>query len=204
MPTAPVRAPDARGDGEVLDFDARLLLLVGEARAELEFGLGGGVVDGELAVLVIGRAEPEADRIDARAAHPPLALRLHLVLHHVDARVDALLRLLARDAIEAGKARVRHAEETVGADERGAKRGAVTLDEAVEHRAARRSVVVGLALEGVCVDGEAAGAGGGTDGSVGAVIDRRVAAEDAAGKAAARDEGRDAFILHRDDAADGL
>ena len=69
--------------------------------------------------------------------------------------------------------------------ERGADRGAFAVDEAVEHRAARRLVVVGVALEAVGVDGEAAGAGRRADGAVGAVVDGRIAADDAAGEAAA-------------------
>lgn len=103
---------------------------------DLEFGLGCRVMDSKLVMSVVRGAKPKADGLDTGIAHPPLAFRLRLVLHQIDARGDAFLRFLAEDAVEGGKASEGGAEEAIGPDKRGADRGAFVLDEAVEHGAA--------------------------------------------------------------------
>ena len=87
---------------------------------------------------------------------------------------------------------------------RGAEREALAVDEGVELPAQRRVVVAGVALEGIGVDGEVAGAGGHLEGAVGAAVHRAQAAAGDEADALRRDDLGDAAGEGVDHAADGL
>ncbi len=173
-----------RGEAQIerheLDFDAALLLLVGEGLLD---AVEAAFV-GKLVVFVVGVSEPEPDRLDAAGLHAVFAAARDLGLVHVDAGVG-LGRFEPRHAIEAREARHRDADkslvEDVGAADRlsvGAHRRirlpAVERQRLVARRqirVTRNAVVVGAPSGGVGVEGEVARAGVEDDRAVEAVVD---------------------------------
>src|SRR5262249_36584609 len=105
-----------------------------------------------------------------------------------------LLRFRTRDAVEAGKVRIRDADVAVGADNRPTDRAALAVDEGIELLALRRVVIVGGSLEGVGVHDDVAGAGRPLERAVASVIGRGDAPLDLGADAAAWDELRNAVV----------
>ena len=149
---------EARGEGLVLDLEARLLLLVREEGVRLSLSVLlvvvvvmvvvvvvvvlVAVMEGQLLVLVIGGTEPEADSLDAHIADAPLAFGEHLVLLEVDAWRMLYDLLVAGDTVKAFIANVGDAKEAVRAHQRSSDRTPSTIKECVQLATAGRVVVV--------------------------------------------------------------
>ena len=87
-PTAVVSSAKPQIDRRELDFDAALLLLVGEGLPDAVGTRIDRIGESDLVVLVVGVAPPVADRRRCRVrVRPVLALAGHLVLARVDAGV---------------------------------------------------------------------------------------------------------------------
>ena len=125
-----------------LDFEPAFLLAIGEGLAHAVARKIGRVGEADFVVLVVGRAEPEADRIDRFRVGPVFALRRELGLLGIDA--GARVRALdAGDAIERIGLRDRRADEAAVENIRAADRSAAALRTGIGLLAVERLVRVG-------------------------------------------------------------
>ena len=112
-------ACEVRPERRELHLDAALLLLVGEG---LAYAVGRGIArrrEADLVVLVVGRAEPIAHRVDRGMLRPELALARDLGLLRVNAGAGDFA-LGSRDAVEAVV--LRHREAGIAARRRNTSR----------------------------------------------------------------------------------
>ncbi len=212
-------------DRQERDFDPALLLLVGERLANSVAGGIRRVGQAELVVLVVGCAEPEADRIDAGGLRPILALAQHLGLLRVDARV-VILPVDARDVIRGVALDDGGADEALIEYQRAADRSTLAVNCGIRLHAREKirlrrtrgqkrvggneiritwdAVIARRAAIGVGVEGEIAGAGVEQHPAFEAVVDRGGGASGLQAEPARRDRLGNAVVGRAHDAADRL
>ncbi len=158
---------------------------------------------GQLVVLVVRSAEPEANRLKPKSAWSPFATRLQLLLCHVDTRVDALVGFFTWHTVDAVNPGDGNAEETVGPDAGDAGAEALGVDEGVVLTTARGVIVVGRTFEGITMHNDAVAAGCRAESAIAPLINGTEAAFDLTGEPLRRHERRDTLVFDRYDAADG-